>query len=104
MSDIRQQLQEILGTLIWGFAAEKRNTPDAYNEEATYKAISDQILAVISQTVNSYEKDFKAYFEANLLDGNDIHLESKGTMLNAQNVYEVISEYLSAKRLLGSDV
>lgn len=38
---------------------------------------------------------FKAYFEANLLDGNDIHTDSKGTMLSAQEVYKVIVEYLT---------
>lgn len=45
-------------------------------------------------TTKEQVKDFKKYFEANLLDSNNIHTESKNTMLSAQYVYEVVSEYL----------
>lgn len=38
---------------------------------------------------------FQKYFEANLLDGNNIHTESKGTILSAQSVFEVVVEYIT---------
>lgn len=41
--------------------------------------------------------DFKKYFEANLLDGEDVY-DCGETMLRADYVYEVIAEYVSEQQ------
>lgn len=40
---------------------------------------------------NTSQDDFKKWFEANFLDGNEIYTESRETMISAMDVYETIS-------------
>lgn len=46
------------------------------------------------------KKDFKSWFEANYLDGDDVYDCGKA-MLSAEDVYEGLSEYLALHRQQG---
>lgn len=41
------------------------------------------------------EQNFRSYFEANLLDGDDVY-DCGGAMLRADNVYETLLPFLAA--------
>lgn len=67
---------------------------DPGNPQYADDAVEQFMQLITASNTHLLDSGFKKYFEANLLDGTDI-TESSGTMLSAQDVYEVMGEYFS---------